>query len=287
MIITDNINYLRDTAIAIGAFDALHNAHKVLIENTVKFAKENDTKSVVFTFDTNPSKATSLTTRKEKEKIFSSLGVDILFVCKFTEEFKNIDYKEFLNTYLKESKFVCVGFNFKFGKDRLGTTKEITEFCEQNNINYIIVDEIKEGADTISSTLIRKLISDADFSKAEKLLGRKVSVSGVVMKGDKIGRKLGFPTVNIENHIDIISEGVYATETIINGVKYKSVTNIGGKPTIRDGVNRIETHIIDFNKEIYGEEITIEFIKKIRDIIKFDNINDLIGQLEKDIAICK
>ncbi len=286
MVITDNLNFLENSAVVLGAFDGVHTAHKALIEATVAFAKEHNIKSAVFAFDLIPNKLHNLTTKEQQADIFKSLGIDILFKCKFGDV-KDLSPNEFLNTYLKNCKFICVGYNFKFGKDRAGTTKDIIDFCNENNIACKITEEIKSGNDTISSTLIRSLLMQCDFCKAEKLLGRKVSISGVVEAGDKLGRKLGFPTANIENSNVIIPDGVYMTETIIDGVRYKSVTNIGGKPTIRPDVNRIETHIIGFSDDVYGKAITVEFIKKIRDIIKFDTLDELKAQLKKDIAICK
>lgn len=287
MIITNEKSFLENAAVALGAFDGIHKAHRKLIENTVLFAKENNLNSVVFTFSENPSDAELITTDAQRKSIFKELGIDVLYVQHFDDALKNMSADEFLNTYLKTCKYICVGFNFRFGKDRQGTTADIESFCTKNNIHFDIVDEIKYDGITVSSTLIRIYIKSCDFAMAQKLLGREVSVEGVVVKGDMIGKKLGFPTVNIENSNTLIPKGVYATVTEVDGVKYKSVTNVGGKPTIRNNVDRIETHIIDFDRDIYGETIKTSFVKKIRDIVKFGDVESLKAQLKKDIAICK
>jgi len=287
MIITNEISFLENSAVALGAFDGIHKAHRVLIENIVSYAKENNTKAVVFTFDENPSKAERITTAAERKMLFKNLGADVLFVQQFDDELKNMSANEFLNKYLKKCKFICVGFNFRFGKDRQGGLADIESFCKDNCIDFKIVDEIKDDGITVSSTLVRIYIKSGDFNAAENLLGRPVSIEGTVVKGDMLGRKLGFPTINIENSDTLVPKGVYCTVTEVDGIEYKSVTNVGGKPTIRSNVDRIETHIIDFDRDIYGETVKTRFVQKIRDIIKFDDVEMLKKQLKKDIAICK
>ncbi len=287
MIITNELSFLENSAVALGAFDGIHKAHRFLIETTISYAKENSIRSVVFTFSENPSKAERLTTDTERKSIFESLGTDVLFMQEFDDALKNTLPDEFLNKYLKKCRFVCVGFNFRFGKDRAGSTADIESFCRKNNIDYKIVDEIKDDGITVSSSVIRIYIKSGNFEAAEKLLGRPVTVEGTVVRGDRIGRKLGFPTINIEKSGSLIPKGVYATVTDIDGIEYKSVTNVGGKPTIRNNVDRIETHIIDFDCDIYGKEVKTRFVRKIRDIIKFEDVELLKKQLKKDIALCK
>ncbi|MBQ7075409.1 MAG: bifunctional riboflavin kinase/FAD synthetase [Clostridia bacterium] len=288
MIITNNdITMLNNTAVALGAFDGVHIAHGVLINNAVTYAKEKGINSCVFTFDVNPKDSKLITTNRERQDIFELMGADILFLKQFDDSLKNLEPTEFLEEYLKNCRYICVGFNFKFGKDRKGNTKDIETFCKTNGIDFDIVDAVKYKGEIVSSSLIREYILNSDFKSAKEMLGRNYFVTGVVEKGDKIGITLGFPTANIVPDSIIAGEGVYLTYTTVDGKRYKSVTNVGGKPTIRGGVNRVETHIIDYSGDAYGKEIKVEFIKKIRDIIKFENTDSLKSQLKNDVNIAK
>ena len=288
MVITNNdITLLSNTAVALGAFDGVHIAHGVLINNAVMYAKENRVKSCVFTFDVNPKDSKLITTNKERQDIFELMGADVLFLKQFDDSLKNLEPAEFLNMYLKNCRYICVGFNFKFGKDRKGSTKDIEEFCKNNNIDFDIVDAVEYNGEVVSSSLIRENVAKSDFNTAKEMLGRNYFVTGTVEKGDKIGVTLGFPTANIVPDSIITGEGVYLTYTTVDGKRYKSVTNVGGKPTIRGGVNRVETHIIDYSGDAYGKEIKVEFIKKIRDTIKFENTDSLKSQLKNDVNIAK
>ena len=288
MVITNNdITLLNNTAVALGAFDGVHIAHGVLINNAVTYAKEKGINSCVFTFDVNPKDSKLITTNRERQDIFELMGADILFLKQFDDSLKNLEPTEFLNKYLKNCRYICVGFNFKFGKDRKGNTTDIETFCKTNAIDFDIVDAVKYKGEIVSSSLIRECILNSDFKSAKEMLGRNYFVTGVVEKGDKIGITLGFPTANIVPDSIIAGEGVYLTYTTVDGKRYKSVTNVGGKPTIRGGVNRVETHIIDYSGDVYGKEIKVEFIKKIRDIIKFENTDSLKSQLKNDVNIAK
>ncbi|MBQ2753966.1 MAG: riboflavin biosynthesis protein RibF, partial [Clostridia bacterium] len=265
----------------------VHIAHGVLINNAVTYAKEKGINSCVFTFDVNPKDSKLITTNRERQDIFELMGADILFLKQFDDSLKNLEPTEFLEEYLKNCRYICVGFNFKFGKDRKGNTKDIETFCKTNCIDFNIVDAVKYKGEIVSSSLIREYILNSDFKSAKEMLGRNYFVTGVVEKGDKIGITLGFPTANIVPDSIIAGEGVYLTYTTVDGKRYKSVTNVGGKPTIRGGVNRVETHIIDYSGDAYGKEIKVEFIKKIRDIIKFENTDSLKSQLKNDVNIAK
>lgn len=279
----NSLSCTKNCAVALGMFDGLHLGHMRLIDEVTAFSRNNGVKSLVFTFEPNP--ALKIIDNEERNEILKKSKVDILSVQKFDEKFKSLSPEDFFLKYLSESAFITVGYNFRFGKDRMGDTNILKKLCEKYNIPFSVIPEVKINGATISSTNIRNAVKNGNFEKAKLLLGRDFYIKGKVIKGDMLGRTIGFPTANIEIPKGFIMpfDGVYATETEVRGITYKSVTNIGGKPTIRDGVNRVECHIIGFNENIYKEEIKIRFIKKLRDIIKFDSIDDLKKQLKKDI----
>ncbi len=288
MIITNNdITMLNNTAVALGAFDGVHIAHGVLINNAVTYAKEKGINSCVFTFDVNPKDSKLITTNRERQGIFELMGADILFLKQFDDSLKNLEPLDFLDKYLKNCRYICVGFNFRFGKGRKGSTKDIVDFCKNNHIDFDIVDAVKYNGEVVSSSLIREKIANNDFESVREMLGRNYYITGTVEKGDEIGKTLGFPTANTVPESIIAGDGVYLTYTTVDKKKYKSVTNVGGKPTIRNGVNRVETHIIDYSGNAYGKEIKIEFINKIRDVVRFDSTEQLKSQLKNDVNVAK
>jgi riboflavin kinase/FMN adenylyltransferase len=283
--IYNNPNAADGCAVAIGAFDGFHMGHMKLIDKALEFSKENNVPSAVFTFSQSPSNQPRIITDKTREILLSEKGVDKLSVHDFTDSFKTLAPKEFFEKYLSRCAFVTVGFNFRFGKDRLGDTDLLLRMCKSFNIPVEIIPEVKYNGVTVSSTAVRNAVMNCDFSKAEAMLGREHYFAGTVVKGDRIGRDLGFPTanINIPHNFLLPPQGVYVTETVVNNVKYKSITNIGGKPTIREGENRVECYIIGFDGIIYGEEILIRFVEKIREIKKFENTEELKKQLANDM----
>ena len=282
-IIYDSVTSAVNSAVALGMFDGLHRGHIALINEVTDFAQKNNIRSCVFTFEPNP--ALKITDNEARNEILENIGVDILSVQTFDGKFKSLSPEEFFLKYLKNSAFIAVGYNFCFGKDRTGNTATLKRLCGEYNIPLKIIPEVKINGETISSTNIRAAVKNGDFQKAKLLLGRDFYIEGTVIKGDMLGKSFGFPTanINIPKGFVMPSDGVYATETVLNDVTYESVTNIGGKPTVRDGVNRVECHILNFNKDIYGEKIKIRFIKKLREIVKFNSIDELKTQLKNDV----
>ncbi|MBR0277002.1 MAG: bifunctional riboflavin kinase/FAD synthetase [Clostridia bacterium] len=275
-------------AVALGAFDGVHMGHKKLTENVVEYAKKNKCKSCVFTFDKLPHASYFINSIEERAKIFDDLGIDVLFVKDFDNEFKNTSDIDFLNKFLIKSKYVTVGFNFKFGRNRTGNSGLLREFCDKNSIDCDIINPVLCDNNIVSSSLIRKYISDGNFASASKMLGRPFYISGKVVHGNKIGRKMGFPTANIiiDSKRIMPPKGVYITVTEYNGKLYRSITNYGAKPTFNDDNVLVETNIFDFNKDIYGNNIIIYFKEKIRDISAFSSADELKNTLNSDRDKC-
>ena len=283
-IINNPLDFPKGVAVAFGAFDGIHIGHQKLIENTVEFSKKNGCKACVYTFDTLPSGAKYITDWEQKFKIFESLGVDYLYIQKFDGDFKNTSAIDFLDKFIKDAKYITVGFNFRFGKGREGNTRILEEYCKNRNIAFDIVEPVYLEKEIVSSTKIRGYIEEDNFEIAGNMLGRDFSVTGEVIHGNAIGRTIGFPTANIEVDENRImpTEGVYASVTEYDGRIYPSVTNYGGKPTFNDNRILLETNIFDFDGDLYGEKISVFFLGKIRNIVSFGSKEELKCRLERD-----
>ena len=282
------------TAVALGQFDAMHLGHIEIIKKAVGFARENKIKSLVYMFSNNPievitgKKIPSVNSLEKRISILESLGVDIVVAQEFDSGIMNMTCEDFGNEYLKElfgAKFVAAGYNYSFGRGGSGDINVLKMLCADRNIKVCAVSEVKVGGNQVSSTIIRNCITDGDVSGAAQLMGRYHSVSGTVIRGNGIGGSvLGFPTANIALPTECVLPkfGVYISRTHLDGEVYNSITNIGGKPTVDDESRLIETYIDGKFNELYGENIEVELCEYIRGIMKFENKEALMAQLEKD-----
>ena len=288
------IEYLNETVIALGNFDGIHKGHQELINRTVKSAKVAGLKSAVFTFSNHPKNVMAgkqviknILSWDEKVAIIKSFGVDYLISLPFDHQMQNMDPQDFILDVLvgklKMKEAYC-GFNFRFGHKAKGTAELLMKVGIKENFGIHILEPIKIEDKIVSSSYIRELISEGKVDICEKYLGRYYSIGGIVVTGNKLGRTIGFPTSNIiiDDGMVTPSNGVYVTYCTYNGIRYKSITNVGYKPTIGDNKYTIETHIFNFNHDIYGKEIKVEFLKKLRDEMKFHNLEELGEQIKKD-----
>ena len=290
------INTLKNSVVSIGMFDGVHLGHASVINRVIAIAKEKNIKSIIITFSNSPVSYFSkdnidlqITTSKEKIELFRKTQLDYLFVIEFNDYIANLIPSTFMNDILIslfKVSYMVFGYDNHFGKNREGTFKYITKNFKDIKAELIIAS--KKDRITISSTRIKEEIVNGYIINANKLLGHPYNISGKVVKGMQLGRILGFPTANItyDNNEKILPKnGVYYTVTIIKEKKYISITNIGIKPSVQESnCISIETHILDFNQSIYGQNITIVFIDRIRNEIKFNHINDLIDQITKDVS---
>lgn len=282
----------------VGIFDGVHKGHKKILERVVEVAKEKNLMATVFTLWPHPRQVFNpddrtlrfVTTIDEKVELLEKLGIDQLIIHPFNHEFAKLTACEFIKTFLVDklhTEHLVVGFNHKFGRDQEGNYDNLKRCASEFNfeiekLNAFLQNEIK-----VSSTIIRESILRGEIQKANKLLGYNFFISGHVVGGSKIGRTIGFPTANIQRtelYKLIPSDGVYAVKLKINGDMYKGMLNIGIRPTI-DGKNThksIEVHILDFDGDLYNKYLRIHFVKKIRDEQKFDGVEALKKQLEKD-----
>ncbi|MBE6038218.1 MAG: bifunctional riboflavin kinase/FAD synthetase [Anaerofustis stercorihominis] len=289
-IITDintNINAGPISA-GVGFFDGVHRGHMAIIDRT-----KGELPRAIISFVNQPAAFISenklahrLMSSEEKADILEKEGIDYLFLFTFDEKMRNTSAEEFFEKAIVGNnikKLIC-GFNFRFGKGGEGDVELLRSLCEKEGITLEIVEAVKCGDEVISSSLIKKYLYKGDAKRAAELLGRNFYIKGTVSKGKQLGRTLGFPTANIfvDDEIIVPKWGVYQTFTTVKGVRYPSVTNIGNNPTVGDSL-RLESHIIDFSGDIYGEEATVEFVDFIRPEMRFSGIEELKAQVHRDI----
>jgi riboflavin kinase/FMN adenylyltransferase len=293
-IITDIKNPVKinNPVITIGTFDGVHVGHRVILDEVVKRALQKGTDSAVVTFNPHPrivlgQQVSLLNTRSEKRTIIENSGVSHLIEIPFTTQFADLEAEEFIKLLvdLIHPSEIIIGYDHGFGKNRSGDIKQLEESGKRYGFTVVNIDTIELGTEKISSSIIRNLLLKGDVKKASGLLGQYYEISGRVIRGNQIGKRIGYPTANlfIEDANKLIpSMGVYASLAELNGNTYRSMTNIGLRPTINAHQLTIETHILDFNADIYYEKLTIKLIDRIRDEQKFGSLDALIVQLKKD-----
>lgn len=285
-----------NTALTLGKFDGIHKGHQKLLSKVRAFAPFM--KSVVFTFDVNPTIAVSkgegtiLTTNEERKAVVERFGIDYLYECPFTDEIRNMEAADFVRKIVEDLnvRYIAVGTDFGFGHNRQGDYRLLQNMSGQLGFKVEVVDKERYEGREISSTYIREVIAVGDMETAEKLLGYPYTVKGIVGHGRQLGRTIGIPTTNIIPVKDKLlpPNGVYVSKVHIEGETHMGVTNIGVKPTVGDENEKgAETFIFDFDKDVYGKNITIELHKFIRPEKRFDSIGDLKEQMEKDIEFVR
>ena len=282
--------------VTIGTFDGVHIGHQAILKNLVKHAKEIGGESVVVTFYPHPRQVLSsdanirfITTQNEKIRLLQALSIDNLIIIKFTKEFAALSSDDFIKEYIVNNiqpAVLIIGYDHHFGKGRTGDFEMLNNLGSQYHFKVEKIQEQDVDNVAVSSTKIRHYLEDGDIKNANKLLGYDFSYIGKVVHGQQVGHKLGYPTANIEvaNEFKLIErQGVYATFADIDGKSYPAMTYIGKRPTMHDDFPQsIETHIIGFDKNLYGKEIKIRFVDFVRDDEKFDNFEALKHQIDAD-----
>ncbi len=276
----------------IGSFDGIHLGHKKILQTITETAKKNNGKSILITFWPHPRYVLKknndfklLTSLDEKIKIFEENKIDILYVIDFSLKFSKVTANNFVkNILLDKLKINCIliGYNNNFGKNRQGNIKYLEQNKNLFDIDIISIPKQSVDKISISSTKIREFLKNGKIGSANQLLGRKYSINGKIVRGNGIGRKINFPTANIEINEPkklLPKNGVYAVEVILNNKTYLGMLNIGYNPTIKNEKKSIEVNIFKFSDEVYNNKILINFIKRIRNEKKFKNLNELKKQL--------
>lgn len=282
------------TVVALGNFDGVHKGHFDLIQKMISYGKTNNLKSSLLVFDNHTKTVLTgnapktITSMEQKYNIFESLGVELIYKLKFDQDLMKLLPEEFVKDILIHKlnvKAVVVGFDYRFGHKASGDSNLLKALGEKYGFEVIIIEAIYMGGQLISSTKIRELLEQGNIEEANKLLGRKYSIEGKVVPGKKLGSSLGFPTANIKpmDNFVIPKYGVYSTNTIVDGNSYLSATSVGSNPTFKEDGLKIESHIIDFNEDIYGKIIELEFVQYLREEIKFQKLEDLKKKVLDDI----
>lgn len=291
----------KNAVVTIGVFDGVHLGHKEIITKVVGRAKRLKTKSVILTFDPHPikilhpnHKIPTLISLDHRIKLIEDLGVDFLVILKFTKSVSMLSPEDFVRSILVSRigvKEVYVGEDFYFGFGGRGDIRQLKRLASSYGFKVNVLRPKVIERRIVSSSLIRRLISKGNIHKASKFLGRTVSVFGTVVRGTNLARELGYPTANINPHHEAIPPaGVYAVLVRYQGRAYKGVLNIGLRPTFyspRDKEPTIEVHIFGFDKYIYGKDLEVLFIKKLRDEVKFKTRRELIAQINKDANLAR
>lgn len=285
------LNENKNTVLALGFFDGVHFAHQTLIKKTVELAQKNGIKSALITFLDSPfyiltgKNPSYITLLDDKINLIQNLGVDDIYVLDFNK-YKLMEADDYIHNVLIEHfhpKFIVTGFNHRFGANKKGDSKLLSSF--NHDFNYVEINPIYKNDILISSTNIKKFISDGEIELAGKMLNRNFSIKGTVVKGQEIARTLGYRTANIilDNKLIKPKYGVYFGYSYYKNTKYPSLINFGIRPSVdKNLVETLEVHLLNFNKNLYGEELKVEFETFRRGEIKFSNIEELKNQINSD-----
>ena len=279
------------TVLVLGYFDGIHLGHKALFERARKVADERGLTVTVLTFPESPRLAFSrftpelllhLTSQEQRYLLLEKNGVDQLVMTPFTSEFASNTPAEFIERYVKglNAQALVAGFDYHFGNCRA----DVQDLMELFDSQVEIVSEVSLSGEKVSSTRIRQAIQSGDVSLANQLLGYPFMTEGIVVHGDARGRTIGYPTANLApfDRVHLPSEGVYVAEVEVDGKRYRAMTSVGKNVTFDGTELRIEAHIFGFDRFIYGEKMTIFWLEKIRDMVKFDGIESLMEQMKSD-----
>jgi len=284
--------------VTIGTFDGVHLGHRKVIRRLQELAHKVKGETVIFTFYPHPRLVLSeennglrlINTLEEKKVLLEAAGIDHLVIYPFTKEFSKLSYVEFVEQILVKQlgmKYLVVGYDHRFGHNREGKYEDLKVFADQLNFKIERQDVLNMDAINVSSTKVRKAISEGDIKTANKYLGYRFFIKGDVIDGKKLGNKIGFPTANIdpqESYKLVPKDGVYAVKVDVDDKRYLGMLNIGVRPTVNNQLDNrsIEVHILDFDQDIYYRNITIHFYQRIRNEQFFNSIDELKAQLLKD-----
>ena len=301
MKIIDNFNIFdkdnkQETVVTIGNFDGVHIGHKKLINTTKKYALDKGLKSVLITFSPHPLEIIKnnvpffyIFSEEEKNIEIEKEDLDFFIKQPFTKEFGNISPEDFVNILIEKlnCKVLVVGEDYCFGKNRAGNVETLKRIGKEKGIEVIKISNIIIDGERVSSSIIRECINKKNIKKANMLLNKSYYILGKVVEGNKLGRTIGFPTANIippKNKL-LPPDGVYITKTKYKNRTYDSITNIGTNPTVNNTNRTIETYVFDFNQNLYNQYIKVCFYDWVRDVKRFSGIDELKGQIAKDIKI--
>ncbi len=288
---------VRNAIVTIGTFDGVHRGHQVILNDMVRKAREMDGETVVVTFCPHPRQVLNIgdnslrliSTQEEKIKQMDALGIDNLIVIKFTKEFSTLSSEDFIKNYIVEKikpAMLIIGYDHHFGNNRLGDFEMLNELGAENNFKVERVPVQDVDNVVVSSTKIRNALQMGDIRQANSLLGHQFSYTGIVVHGMGLGRQMGYPTANLEVALEyrlIEKPGVYATFVDFDGMTLPAMTYIGRRPTVNDDrPATIESHLIGFDGDLYGKQLTLRFVDRVRDEKRFNGLDELKRQINID-----
>ena len=290
---------LQDSWLTIGVFDGVHRGHQEIIKKLTTGAHTNDAPAVVLTFDPHPASVLSgheikcLTLPDERADLLGKLGVDVVITERFTRELSTVTAYDFMSrlTHQLGLQHLLIGYDFALGKGREGNAARLTEIGSELGYNVEVIAALSDKSGVISSTEIRKLIEVGNVAEAARLLGRPYSLHGPVIHGDGRGRTIDVPTANISYSHDkmIPAKGIYACWAFLQNKKYQAAINIGTNPTFTPDKQspNVEAHLLDFHEDIYGKDVQLELVARLRDELKFDSVETLLEQIWRDVEDTK
>jgi riboflavin kinase / FMN adenylyltransferase len=283
--------------LAIGVFDGVHLGHQAVISTSARHARAAGGTPVVVTFDPHPAKVLRpkdaphlLTATQHKIALIRDLGVGHLLILHFNPQFAATPPEDFVGQLVANAKplrEICVGHEWSFGKGRAGNLALLKQLGVTFHFEVVGVQAVTVNGEVVSSTVIRRAVAEGDLIKATQMLGREYTILGTVKMGEQLGRKLGFPTANVSAHSEQFPpNGVYVTEARLAGALYRGVANLGYRPTVSAGKPErlLELHMFDLNKDIYGEEVEVRFLRYLRPEQKFETVEALAAQISRDVA---
>ena len=290
-----DVEYQKNSVVTVGSFDGVHLAHREVIEEVGRRARARNGRSVVLTFEPHPKEVLSgtpvhlLTTLEERRALCEELGVDLFFLVEFTYEFSRQTSREFLVRYIIQGtgvSEVVEGYDHHFGRDREGSIEELVRLGKEFEFSVVAMKPVYIEEEIVSSSRIRQHLLEGRVDRAERLLGRPYALSGTVVRGDGRGRSLGYPTANIRlssSRKVVPQDGIYFARVDLGGDVRFGMASIGVRPTFTtDGQRIVEVNILDFESDLYGRVITIQFLNRLRDQMKFDSVELLVEQMHRD-----
>ena len=282
--------------LAIGVFDGVHRGHQAVISTSADHARVANGTPVVVTFDPHPEKVLRpqaaphlLSATKHKIALIRALGVEHLLIITFDKQFAATEPEDFVAQLVNHSKplrEICVGHEWSFGKNRRGNLDLLKGLGAKSSFDVVGIPPVKINGAVVSSTAIRQAVEKGDLAKAAEMLGREYTILGTVTHGDNLGKKIGFPTANLSAHSEQFPpNGVYAAKAWVDGELYRGVINLGVRPTVSGGKAErvLEIYLFDFNRDIYGHDVEVHFLKFLRPEKKFENLDALVQQIRQDV----
>lgn len=286
---------LRHGAISIGNFDGVHLGHARIVEHLVVQARETGGRAVVFTFDPAPASILRpdraplpLCTTARKVELLAQLGVDAVIACPTDEAFLKLDPREFFDTIVVRhlrARAVVEGPNFSFGRSRQGNVALLRALCGQSDVALEVVDPVQREGQIVSSSRIRRMLSNGQVDRVRQMLTQPYRIGGRVVRGAGRGMELGYPTANIDGVGTLLpGEGIYAGRAWVDGRAWPAAISLGPNPTFAEDALKVEAHLVGYAGQLYDRNIEVDFLKRLRNIVRFDSVGELVAQMDRDVA---